>query len=704
MKRIVKHIQLAAKQKVPLINRELSWLGFNERVLQEAEDPETPLIERFRFLGIFSNNADEFYRVRVASVKRLAKLSRNASKYLGIKPEQLLTQIQKTFVDQQERIEKVYKELMAEATKNGIKIIDEKQFSPEQQVEIERYFKEVVRPTLVPIILDEKKPFPELKDKDIYLAVQVDPKEGSKSKKKFHALIEIPRKEVPRFKVLKGDGGMDYVVILDDIIRAHLKDIFSIFSFKQIEAYTIKLTRDAELDVDRDDLSTSVIDQLTAGISGRKKGRAVRFVYDRTMPEDLKDYLFKKLGLHESDDAIPGGRYHNFKDFMSFPSLGTPDLQHEPLPPIKNPYLTGRSLLKAIKQKDILLHLPYQSFVSLVDIIREAAIDPNVKSIKINLYRVAKNSKIINALINAVRNGKVVTVVIELLARFDEENNINLANKFNEEGVRVIFGVPGLKVHSKLMLISRKEGSRIRNYAHVGTGNFHEGNAKVYTDTSLLTADPRISDEVEKLFEFFENNYLVKRYSHLINSPQGTRRKFVKLINEEIKNAKQGQEAEIILKLNNLVDTEMIKKLYEASCAGVKIQMIVRGICSLVPGVKGVSENIHVVSIVDRFLEHSRIMYFKAGGADLIFISSADWMTRNLDFRVEVTTPIYDEEHKRTLIDLLQIQLKGNVKARLLTEGQYNTYHRDGNAPFRSQVEIYNYLKKQAIEVGKRRR
>lgn len=695
MKSIKKHIGSAVKHKLPLVNREISWLGFNERVLQEAEDINTPLIERFRFLGIFSNNADEFYRVRVASVKRLAKLKSKVSRYLGGKPEVLLAEIQKIFVRQQKRIEKVYQELLVEAKENGIEIINEKDFKDWQKKEIDTYFKEVVRSSLVPIMLDEKKAFPELKDKSIYLAVKLQPKDSEKGKKDFFALIEIPRKELPRFKVLEGENGVQYVVLLDDIIRAHLKDIFHIFSIKKIEAFTIKLTRDAELDVDRDDLSSSILEQLTAGIIGRKKGRAVRLVYDREMPSDLKDFIFKKLDVQHIDDAIEGGRYHNFKDFMDFPGLNKPELQHPVLPPLSNPYLKSKSIIKAIKQRDVLLHFPFQSFIYLVDLIREAAIDPNVRSIKINLYRVARNSKIINALINAVRNGKSVTVVIELLARFDEENNINLANKFNEEGVKVIFGVPGLKVHSKLLLISRKEGAKIRNYAHIGTGNFHEGNARVYTDVSLLTADSRISDEVEKIFEFFENNFLVKRYSHLINSPQGTRRKFIKLINEEIRNVENGHEGLIILKLNNLVDTEMIKKLYEASNAGVKIKLIIRGICSLVPGIKGFSENIHVVSIVDRFLEHSRILYFKSKGEDLVFISSADWMTRNFDNRVEVSTPIYDEEHKKTLMDMLDILLKGNVKSRLLSKDNYNSYYRDGNPVFRSQVQTYLYLKSQ---------
>lgn len=677
---------------MPLTNREISWLGFNERVLQEAEDKRNPLIERFRFLGIYSSNADEFYRVRVASIKRLTNLKAKVKKSLLHEPEDILAQIKKKVVKLQKRFEATYSDLIEEAKNEySIDIINEKQCDEEQKLEIAKYFHQTVLSSIVPIMLDDKRDFPVLKDKTIYLAVQLS--KGSKAKDNKYAVIEIPRNNLPRFKVLERRNGRDSVILIEDIIRLHLKDVFSIFEFKEADAFTIKLTRDAELDVDRDDLTVSVTDQLSLSLHGRKKGEAVRFVYDRMITKDLKEFIFKKLQLKEGDNTIPGGRYHNFKDFMGFPSLGEKVNVNQKLELLPNAFDGVKSLLDTIKKKDVLLNYPYQSFISIIDLLREAAIDPDVKEIKINLYRVASTSKVINALINAVRNGKKVTVVVELLARFDEENNINWSNKLHEEGAKVIFGVPGLKVHSKLFLISRKEKGKVRNYAHIGTGNFHEGTANVYTDVSLLTADSGIADEVSKLFDFFDNNFKAKRYSNIVISPTGTRRNFVKLINQEIKNAKQGLEAEIILKLNNLVDQEMIKKLYDASKQGVKVNLIIRGICSLVPGVKNLSENIQVISVVDRFLEHSRILYFKNNGEDVLYISSADWMTRNLDNRIEVSCPIYDEDHKATLLQMLRIHLADNVKGRTLDVERYNEYMPQKGKAIRSQVEVYNYLK-----------
>lgn len=679
-------------KKLIYINRELSWLGFNERVLQEAADKRNPLIERFRFLGIFSNNMDEFYRVRVASVRRLVKLKGKIDSELNYDPQELLSEIQKNYASLQRKFESEYENLLQIAKKEGIEIINEKEASTEQIAEIKDYFEKVVEPNMVPIMINKGEPFPELKDRRIYLAVSLyNKKERDLGK---YAILEVPSKILPRFKVLEPKNGKQFIILLDDIIRMHLKDVFAIFDYKVMKAYTIKMTRDSELDMDTDDLSASVTEQLTSGITGRKKGSAVRFTYDRDMPEEFKDFIFKKLKLKEGENVVRGGRYHNFKDFIGFPSLGLRKLVFNPLPPIENASIYGRSVLSCIRKKDILLNFPYENFNTVIDLLREAAIDPEVKEIKINLYRVAKNSRIINALINAAKNGKEVTVVVELLARFDEENNILISNKLNDEGVKVIFGVPGLKVHSKLILISRKEKGKIRNYAHIGTGNFHEGNAKIYTDCSLLTANPKISDEVAKLFEFFMHNYKVKRYSHLINSPVGNRRKFLSMIQREINNAKAKKKARIILKLNNLVDEEMVNKLYDASKAGVKVDLIIRGICSLVPGEKGLSENINVISIVDRFLEHSRVLYFENGGDYQIYISSADWMTRNLDRRVEVSVPIYDEDHKKTLKEILDIHLRDNVKSRTLKQGKYNSYIKTGEDKHQSQLEVYKFLKK----------
>jgi polyphosphate kinase len=681
----------ATRDNMPLINREISWLSFNARVLQEAQDKRNPLIERMRFLGIFSNNLDEFYRVRVASLRRMTTLTKKAKEELEIDPKLLLAEIQKIVSEQQKTFEQTYLKLREECEKSGIHIINEKQISEEQQEEITAYFVNNVRSALVPLMLENNRPLPRLKDKAIYLAIKLY---GKKKNEILYSLIEVPSKSISRFYVFKNSQpGDNYMILLDDIIRANLKEIYTIFNIQKFEAFTIKFTRDAELEID-DDISTSLLEQISKSIEGRKSGAPVRFVYDKEMPDDLLQFLFKKIGITKDANIIAGGRYHNFKDFMSFPAIEGNKFLFEPLPPLKHPYIApGTSVMDVVEKKDIMLNYPYQSFDYIIDLLREAAIHPDVKAIKINLYRVAKNSKIINALVNALNNGKQVQVIVELRARFDEENNINVSNVLQDAGAEIIFGVKGLKVHSKLLLIEKERNEQTTYYAHIGTGNFHEGTARVYSDTTLLTCDPRIAVEVNKVFEFFENNYKVKRYSHLIISPNGSRRKFNELVNTEIKNAEKGERAEIILKLNNLVDEDMIRKLYEASEAGVKIVLIIRGVCALVPGIKGWSENIEAFSIVDRFLEHSRILYFHNGGNEKLFISSADWMARNLDMRVEVSTPIYDKQLIKQLKKLLEIQRHGNVKARILDAKLSNKYRKTSGESVRSQLEIYNYFK-----------
>lgn len=682
----------AARENMPLINREISWLSFNARVLQEAQDKRNPLVERMRFLGIFSNNLDEFYRVRVASLKRMTVLSKKAKQDLSVDPKLLLHEIQKIVSDQQKDFEETYLKLSQECEDNGIHIINEKMLNAVQQLEVAEYFTTNVRPALVPLMLDNNRPLPRLRDKAIYLAIKLF---GAKKNEILYSLIEVPAKTISRFYVFKNNKpGENYIILLDDIIRANLKEIYSIFNVQKVEAYTIKFTRDAELEID-DDISVSLLEQISISIQGRKSGAPVRFVYDKAMPEDVLKFLYKKLNIHKEANIIAGGRYHNFKDFMGFPAIEGDKFLFEPLPPLKHQLIVSdKPVMEQIEKKDIMLNYPYQSFDYIIDLLREAAIHPDVTAIKINLYRVAKNSKIINALVNALNNGKQVQVIVELRARFDEENNINVSNILQEAGAEIVFGVKGLKVHSKLLLIQKVKNQKTTYFAHIGTGNFHEGTAKIYSDTTLLTCDPRIALEVNKVFEFFENNYKVKRYSHLIISPNGSRRKFVELINNEIKNAEKGEKAEIILKLNNLVDEDMIYKLYEASELGVKITLIIRGVCSLVPGIKGWSSNIEAFSIVDRFLEHSRILYFYNGGNEKLFISSADWMARNLDMRVEVSAPIYDKQLIKQLKKLLSIQMHGNVKARILDSKMSNTYRKtlDGES-MRSQLETYNYFK-----------
>ncbi len=677
--------------KMKFINREISWLSFNERVLQEANDPSVPLIERIRFLGIFSNNRDEFFRVRVATLERLNDLGKSGKSHLGYDPEDVLSQIQEIVLNQERTFGKIYRYLRKELEKHEIYIIAEDKLNTEQGEFVKSYFEREVRGTLVPIMISKKQDLPKLKDNAIYLAVKLNTKD---KKQPIYSIIEIPSLVLPRFLVLPNSEGKKYVMLLDDILRYNLEQIYHIFEFTSFEAYTFKITRDAELDID-DDLSTSWIEKLASSLKERKTGAPVRFVYDEAMPEDLLKILLNKLGVKNMDHLSPGARYHNFKDFMDFPNVGAKNLRNKKLPPSKHAFLeSSKSILDAILKKDILLSYPYQSFSYIIDLLREAAIDPKVTRIQINLYRVAKRSKIINALINAVRNGKEVNVVLELTARFDEENNIKWSRKLQDEGVRIIHGVPGLKVHSKLILIDKKsKNGKVQQIAHIGTGNFHEGTANLYGDYSLLTSDSKIASEVGKLFEFFEVNYKRTLYRHLVVSPFNVRRRLNLLINNEIRNAKNGKKAKIILKLNNLVDELLIKKLYEASNAGVKIKLIIRGICSLVPDVKGQSENIEAYSIVDRFLEHARVMVFHNSGDSVYLLGSADWMTRNLDKRVEVLVPVYDKSIQEEIQLMLDMQMKDNVKRRLIDKKLSNKYVHDDGPEFRSQIEQYKYFK-----------
>jgi polyphosphate kinase len=678
------------KQKT-IINRELSWLAFNERVLQEAADPAVPLAERMKFLGIFSNNLDEFFKVRVATIRRMIDIKMTNQKVLGEKPELILTKIQETVIRLNKKFETIYDELLTELEKQNIFIIDEKQLNEEQALFVKEYFEEKVLPALSPIMLQNLDKFPYLKDKSIYLATKLSKK---KHKAYEYALIEIPTTVLPRFIVLPSIGEKKYIILLDDVIRYNLQEVFAIFHYNKYESYTIKLTRDAELGIDND-LSKSFLEKVQKGVFGRKKGQPVRFVYDEDMPRDMLKYFKQALEFDQYDSMIPGGRYHNFKDFINFPNIGGPTLEYSPAPPHNHPQLKNdASVLGIINKRDILLHYPYQKFSHFINLLREAAINPNVKSIKITLYRVAANSKIINALINAARNEKEVTVVIELQARFDEKANIYWARKLEEAGAKILFGIQGLKVHSKLLLITSKYGKQTMHYAGISTGNFHEGIGGIYTDVSLLTADKRITKEVFKVFDYFENTYKYYNYNHLLISPQYMRNKLVSLIDNEIKNARAGRNAYIILKINNLVDNDMINKLYKASQNGVKIKLIVRGICCLIPGVPGLSENIEAISIVDKYLEHSRIFIFCNNNDEKYYISSADWMPRNLDNRVEVASPVYDKKIQCELRDIIEIALHDNTKARIIDQDQSNIYKRNGSPEVkRSQFQIYEYYR-----------
>lgn len=674
------------KNLYPTIHRDISWLSFNERVLQEAGDTSVPLLERVKFLGIYSSNQDEFFRVRVATLKRLANL-RHHKFWPEHNPKKVLKIIRQRVLDLQNRFDTTFEIIRKELEKEKIFIIDETQLTPEQESWVRNYFRANIRPHLVPVMIDQIKKIPDLKDKSIYLVTQIILKMG----KQKLSLIEIPTYAVPRFVVLPNYQDITPVMIIDDIIRLCMDEIFSFFSCDKIHSWCIKITRDAELDLDND-INSSLVEKLEKSLKKRKKGQPVRLVYDRNIKEDILSLLIQKLKLSGEDNIIPGGKYHNFKDFINFPVKGFEHLRYEPMPPLPHPFLENqRSIFDVVKKKDIMLFYPYQKFDYIIDLLREAAIDPDVVSIKITLYRLAKPSAIINALINAARNGKQVTVLVEIQARFDEEANIEWANLLQEEGVKVIFGVEGLKVHSKIFLITRKNGRKKEQLVHIGTGNFNENTAKLYSDISLITCRKGIVDEIEKVFEMFQSPFKQRKFKHLLISPLFMRQQLIEKIKHQIKLAKKGHRAYIGIKVNNLSDEEIIKYLYEASQAGVEIQLIVRSICSLIPQKKNLSENIQAKSIVDRFLEHARIFIFGAQEPE-IYISSADLMLRNLDYRIEVATPVYDKKLKELLLKFFEIQWQDNQKARIIDEKFTNTILKDDQSPIRSQYYLYEFF------------
>lgn len=683
-------------------DREISWLSFNERVLQEAADETVPLLDRLRFIGIFSNNLDEFFRVRYASIRRLTQSKEGKTKLLsGMTAQELLKRITDIVIHLQSKSLKILNEIEQKLEQENIYILNEFEIDLSQKEFIKEFFMHEISSDLVTIILNDLSEFPLLRDSHGYLAVKLvlHPDEGSKTDKKRvrYALIELPN-HINRFVVLPEKDGKQYVMLIDDVIRFNLHQIFSIFNLDSISAHMIKVTRDAELDFDSD-LHKSFLEKISTSVKDRRIGEVVRFVYDDQMEKDTLQFFLDKMEIEAVDSIIPGGRYHNRRDYMKFPKLGRYDLLSKPMVPLKISGLPMEgSTIQKLKEKDFLIHTPYQSFNYIVRFLREAALDPKVTSIKITLYRLAKNSQIISSLINAAKNGKKVTVQIELQARFDETSNIFYAELMQTEGLHLIFGVKGLKVHSKICVVERMENKKIRRYGLISTGNFNESTATIYTDVTLLTAHPKILKEVSKVFDFFEVNYKIQRYKHLIVSPHYMRNKFYKLIDREIQHAIQGKPAYIWLKMNSLSDHKMIDYLYDASRAGVQIKLIVRGICCLIPGVPGMSENIEAISIVDNLLEHSRIYIFGATEEPEVYISSADFMTRNIDERVEVTCPIYDKDIKQELIDTFNICWNGNVKVRQHTENLSNQYKENGKGGFRAQLETYNYYRNK-IEV-----
>jgi len=673
----------------PFVNRELSWLDFNRRVLQEAQDPNVPLIERIRFIGIFSNNLDEFYKVRYATVKRIAQMEAESLSVESKNAEQLLQEItQKTIALQDESFSTI-KQLTDELKDEQIFVLNEHMLDEEHASFVHQYFDEKVSPSLLTVIISEETRMPNTKGSNVFLGVRM---EQEKTNEPLYALIQIPT-HLDRIVVLPSRGEKKYVMLLDDLIRHQMQYIFSVFSPTSISAHMVKFTRDAELDFD-DDINKSYVDKIASSVRERVGGDPVRFVYDKNIEPDVLELLLDKFEIGSRDSMIPGGRYHNRRDYMKFPSLGRTDLLYEKTPalPIKG-FSLNQSILAQIAQRDFLQYTPYHSFAYVIKFLREAALDPKVKSIFITIYRLSKDSQVANALIQAARNGKQVTVQIELQARFDEESNIRYAEMLKNEGVQLVFGVPSLKVHSKICLIQRQEGDKLMRYGFISTGNFNESTARIYTDYTLFTANQQVLKEVNRVFTFLEKSYKVPSHKHLLISPFTTSSGLKERIEREIAFAKEGKIALIRIKINNLTNYDMVASLYAASQAGVQIRMIVRGICCLIPGVKGVSENIEVISIVDRFLEHPRMVIFENDGDRDIFLSSSDWMTRNLDNRVEVSCPIYDKDIQQELVDTFELSWNDNVKSRWVNSDSKPVYRTNGAAALRSQEATYTYYK-----------
>ena len=687
-------IHFCMKNKI-LFNRELSWLSFNYRVLQEAKDKTVPLYERIKFMAIYSSNLDEFFRVRVASLRSLLNLKKKSRKELSFNIKKLLKDIHETVADQQEELGNIYRnQILFQLRKNNIYLANPLKINARQKSYLKEYFEENILKHIKPLILNKKNP-PFIKNRLIYLAAKLsltDKADGrSKTGKTKYALIELPVPPFSRFIELPAENDKHCIIFLDDVIRLNLDTVFN--TYKVIEAYSVKLTRDAEIYIN-DEFTGNLLSKIKKGLKNRDAGPPCRFLYDHSMPDEFLSFLKEGLSL-EDEDLIPGGRYHNFNDFFTFPNPGAKEFEYNRLPPLKHKELESYdNIFEAVSRKDYSLHFPYHRYNYIENFIGTAANDKQVTSIKISLYRVAGNSSIVKSLIQAARSGKEVIAFVEVKARFDEEANIQWAEEMEKAGVKVFYSFPGLKVHSKIALVKRKEDNRVERYAYLATGNFNEKTAKIYSDYGYLTSDKRLTFEVEKVFDYLARKDIDFKFEHLLVAQFNMRKKLIKLIKNEIESAKQGKEAKIILKMNSLEDKKMIKMLYLAGMAGVKIDIIARGICCLIPGVKGLSENINVISIVDRFLEHSRFYYFHNDGDEIIYASSADWMKRNLSRRIETAFPVYDKDLKKEIKDILEIQLSDNTKARIIDKSQSNRYKKNRNPrKINAQIAIYDYLK-----------
>ena len=669
--------------KKAYVERDVSWMYFNHRILQEAEKEFVPLLERLSFLGIYSNNLDEFFRVRVASLNRMLerKLDKDTEQQIK-KSLKTINKLNESYSKEYtEAVDKVFEELET----HKIRLVTEANLNDEQKDFLSQFFYDKLNGSVNPIWLSEIEDLTVLEDNLIYLIVE---KCEKKDNKKKYAIVKVPDRIYGRWVKIPSSDGFDNIMYLDDVIRYCLPLVFLGFKESTYRAYSFKFTKDAEMEMDNDaDFGT--MEKIALGVNSRKKGEAVRVIYDHEMPREMQRKLRDRLNTKELDASLAGGRYQNHKDLMSFPDCGRNDLKYDKWTPIMKPeFVSNESILDQIRQKDRFIHVPYHNFNGYIRVLREAAIKPEVKSIKTTLYRLAKDSKVVKALITAARNGKKVTAVVELLARFDEESNIKWSKRMQEEGVNVIFGVEGLKIHSKLLYIESKKG----NIACIGTGNFHEGNAKIYTDYLMMTARPKIVNEVAKVFDFIDRPFSPFRFSELLVSPNSMKSRILRMLDTEIRNASEGKEAWVKIKINHITDTDMVTKLYQASKAGVKIDIVIRGNCSLVPGIKGLSENIRCVGIIDRYLEHSRILIFANGGKPRYFLGSADWMPRNLLNRIEVLTPVYDEELQADLMRTISYGMRDTTNGRIV-DGKGTNNFVEGE-PFRSQQELYKEYKK----------
>ncbi len=682
---------MKAKNELPAlryVERDVSWMYFNQRILLEAAKKNVPLLERLSFLGIYSNNLDEFFRVRMATLNRIMECEDKDIKKERENAQRIFKQINKLNAAYTSQFEETFQDIVKDLEAQGIYFVNELQLTERQKDYIRNLYQMDLNGSTFPYFLSELKQLGELADSDIYLAIRLTRWAGE-HKKKDYALIEMPVNEFGRFIRLPDDEGKICLMFLDDVVRFCLPFIFMGLNYDQYEAYTFKFTKDAEMEIDPE-VRSGVMEKVSKGIKSRKRGNPIRLVYDASMPKELLKLIMNKLNIDKLDTRVAGGRYHNMKDLMRFPDCGRKDLKYPPQPPLIKSELAEGSVLDLIREKDRYLHYPYHSFSGYLRVLREAAISKDVKCIKTTLYRLAKDSRVVKALICAAKNGKNVTVVIELMARFDEASNISWSKKMQDAGIHVIFGVEGLKIHSKLTYIGSTKG----DIACVSTGNFHEGNARVYTDITMMTARKSIVNEVDAVFDFIEKPYSPKPFRHLLVSPNDMRKKVISMLNNEIKQAKAGKPAYLMAKINHITDKALVKKIYEASAAGVRIDLLVRGNCSLVTGIPGVSDTIRIIGIIDRYLEHSRILIFGNGGEERYFIGSSDWMTRNLDNRIEVMAPVYDPDIQRDLKRIIEFGLKDTMQGHIVDgTGRNLPWTTEENLPFRSQEALYNCYK-----------